>query len=325
MFEIKSINVEIENQPEKIKVDKKRVISTGSTLLDLEISGHKVRGGGLPSGVLVEIFGPSGVGKTALLSEIASSCQKRGGEVLFCDPEDRLDLEYAKKYDFNITRIEKPDTVRELFDIYNKFKPNPEFVNVFAADSLAALSSEIEMKDGIDKMGMKRAKDFSECLRVYARTYKERNIIFVCSNQVREKEGKMITPGGLGVGFYASIRLKLKPCFPQSKISITRDGFEKTIGIKTEVEVYKNSVGNPKGIANLNIIFNYGIDDVRANIEYLKTGKKYEIFNEEFSQVQKAIDYVEEMGLVQDLRELVIKRWYEVDEKFKTNRTKQRI
>jgi len=41
-------------------------ISTGSTLLDLAISGGRIRGGGLPGGILVEVFGPSGVGKTVL-------------------------------------------------------------------------------------------------------------------------------------------------------------------------------------------------------------------------------------------------------------------
>ena len=34
------------------------VISTGCTLLDFAISGGRVRGGGLPGGILVEAFGP---------------------------------------------------------------------------------------------------------------------------------------------------------------------------------------------------------------------------------------------------------------------------
>jgi len=42
--------------------DMGRVISTGSTLLDLAISGGRIRGGGLPLGILVEIFGPPGCG-----------------------------------------------------------------------------------------------------------------------------------------------------------------------------------------------------------------------------------------------------------------------
>ena len=36
------------------------VVSTGSTLLDLAISGGRIRGGGIPTGILMEIFGPSG-------------------------------------------------------------------------------------------------------------------------------------------------------------------------------------------------------------------------------------------------------------------------
>ena len=34
------------------------VISTGSTLLDLAISSGRIRGGGVPSGIFVELFGP---------------------------------------------------------------------------------------------------------------------------------------------------------------------------------------------------------------------------------------------------------------------------
>ena len=37
-----------------------KLVSTGSTLLDLAISGGTYDEGGLPGGILVEIFGPSG-------------------------------------------------------------------------------------------------------------------------------------------------------------------------------------------------------------------------------------------------------------------------
>ena len=66
------------------------MISTGSTLLDLIISGTRVRGGGLPGGILVEIFGPSGTGKTVLLCEIGGVIQRQNGDVRYGDPEARL-------------------------------------------------------------------------------------------------------------------------------------------------------------------------------------------------------------------------------------------
>ena len=66
--------------------DDSQIISTGSTLLDLEISGGRVRGGGLPSGILIEVFGPSSSGKTVLLCEIAGAIQRQNGQVMFNDP-----------------------------------------------------------------------------------------------------------------------------------------------------------------------------------------------------------------------------------------------
>ncbi|MHA2070034.1 MAG: hypothetical protein ACXABY_37185, partial [Candidatus Thorarchaeota archaeon] len=66
-----------------------RMYSTGSTQLDLAISGTRVRGGGIPGGIMVEIFGPPSTGKTALLAEIIAGAQLKGGEAMFGDPEGR--------------------------------------------------------------------------------------------------------------------------------------------------------------------------------------------------------------------------------------------
>lgn len=74
------------------------VISTGSTLLDLAISGGRVRGGGIPGGIFVEAFGPPSSGKTVLLCEIAGAIQRQGGEVMFYDPEARLNKKFAEVF-----------------------------------------------------------------------------------------------------------------------------------------------------------------------------------------------------------------------------------
>ena len=97
------------------------VTSTGSTLLDLAISGKRLPFGGVPSGILMEICGASQSGKSLLLTEMASRVQKKGGEVFFADPEDRLDKEYAAITGLDIRergRYERPDTVTVLFDFY---------------------------------------------------------------------------------------------------------------------------------------------------------------------------------------------------------------
>ena len=104
------------------------MISTGSTLLDLAVSGGRIRGGGIPGGILVEIFGPSSSGKTVLLCEIAGGVQRQGGHVMFCDPEARLNKQFAHIFGLETNKIEytTPDTVPEVFKPVRKWKPKPE-------------------------------------------------------------------------------------------------------------------------------------------------------------------------------------------------------
>jgi len=196
--------------------DDSLVISTGSTLLDLAISGGRVYGGGIPAGILVEIFGPAGCGKTVLLCEIAGAIQRAKGEVMFHDPEARLNKQFARMFGLDISSViySTPDTVTEVFKAIRSWEP-PEGLNGIFADSLAALSTNLEMgnEEG-DKMGMRRAKEFSEELRKTCRVIANKKHLMVCSNQVRVNIDagpwgqKYITPGGEAIGFYSSLRLR---------------------------------------------------------------------------------------------------------------------
>src|SRR5690606_20056001 len=137
----------------KLKKTKKSVektISTGSTLLDLAIAGGRIREGGLPGGILVEIFGPSQTGKTVLLCEIAGDIQRKGGQVKFSDPEARLNKQFAKLFDLDVGSIDyaRPNTVPEVFQPLHSWEPvgKPGAIHGVVADSLAALSTDMEME-----------------------------------------------------------------------------------------------------------------------------------------------------------------------------------
>ena len=69
------------------------VLSTGCTLLDMAISGGRIKNGGVPTGILMEVSGESQAGKTSLMVEILSRAQKKGGDTRIADPESRLDKE----------------------------------------------------------------------------------------------------------------------------------------------------------------------------------------------------------------------------------------
>ena len=124
-----------------IRFDK--VISTGSTLLDLAISGGRTYYGGIPGGILVEIYGPAGSGKTAILSEMAAYAQGKKAKAEFMDPEGRLDAEYARIYDMAINKenYSRPDTVTDVFDyIWKRKTQASNYIDIIGIDSLAALS-----------------------------------------------------------------------------------------------------------------------------------------------------------------------------------------
>jgi RecA/RadA recombinase len=314
-----------------------KMISTGSTLLDLAISGGRVRGGGIPAGVFVEIFGPPQSGKSILLCEIAGYVQRQKGKVKFHDPEGRLVKEFAEVFDLDVDSIEltMPDTVTELFEVVRNWEPEThDVVNGIFADSLAALTTKAEL-EGSDPYGMRRAKEFSEQLRLTCREFPRKNYLMICSNQIRENIDaglygpKFKSPGGKGLEHYSSVRLRtkvLKRIKPKRKVYVEET---RETGIEVEVEVVKNSVWKPSRKALLTIDLDYGIDDVSENLRFLKDHRgdnTYKLHGETLARNRMAaVRIIEDTDAESELREEVIDLWEEIEEKFKTNRkTKKR-
>jgi protein RecA len=316
------------------------VVSTGSTLLDLSISGKRIRGGGLPGGIVVEAFGPSQSGKTALLCEIAGNTERQGGDTMFKDPEARLDAEFANIFGMNINpeKYDRPNTIPELFDPIVTWKPKSKVkgkvIHAILGDSLAALSTNLEMEeDEGDKMGMRRAKEFSEQLRKTCRIIADKNYILACSNQIRVnvnggKYNPYTTTGGKAFEFYASVRLKFNtPDKIDKEITIAGKKKKKIIGIETEIEVVK-TVDEPYRKCKVVIMYGYGIDDIRANLQYIKDNtnhKDYTVNGEKVGDsMEDAVAYVENNDLVSELKNQVIDLWEEIQEKFKIIRKPKR-
>jgi RecA/RadA recombinase len=309
-----------------------RMISTGSTLLDLAISGGRVRGGGIPGGVMVEIFGPHSSGKTVLLCEIAGAVQRGGGDVLFRDPEARLNKQFAALFGLKVKKDNYtiPNTVTQVFSDLNKWEPEGDGIHGIFTDSLAALSTDMEMdKEEGDKMGMRRAKEFSEQLRKTCRILVQNNFLLVCSNQVRESMAtvgpKYKSPGGEAIGFYSSLRLrtlikeKLKPMKKMGGKEVTR-----VRGVVIMVEVFKNSTWEPYRTAPITIDFKYGIDDIRENLQFVKRFKGLSYFDVNGEKLnislEKSIQLIEKNDWEDELREEVIDLWEAIEEKFVVER-----
>ena len=318
---------------EELKGNFDTVISTGSTLLDLAISGGRIRGGGLPGGILVEAFGPSGSGKSVLLSSIGGNIQRQGGDLMFYDPEARLDFAFSAMFGLKIKEDNylTPDTVTEVFEAVRKWKPKGNnVVHGIMTDSLAALSTDSEI-EGNDAFGARRAKEMSEQARLTCREIKNKNYLMVASNQVRENIGatmyqpKTKTTGGMAIGFYASVRLQFaNPKEIKKEIIFNGVKIQKTIGVETNVKVFKNSIWKPYESAPLTLIFDYGIDDVKENLQFLKDFKKtstYTLGGEKLAvSIEESIQIIENSGCEDVLKNEVIDLWTLIQEEFKSER-----
>ncbi len=102
---------------------------------------------------------------------------------------------------------------------------------------------------------------------------------------------------------------------------------ERVIGVTTEVEVYKNSVWKPYRSAPLTIIFDYGIDNIRENLQYLKRIQGTSIYmlgeTKLDRSLEKSIAIIEEEGMEKQLEEAVIDLWEEVESQFDSNRKRR--
>jgi len=277
----------------------------------------------------LEIYGPYASGKTAILAEICASAQKRGGQVRFLDPEARLDQEYARIYGVNLPADDyyRPNTVSEVFGLIQEWKPeNSEVINVVATDSLAALSTEMELDKG-DKMGMRRAKEFSEGFRKTARLIANNHWVIACTNQVREGEYGETTPGGFAIPFYSSLRIRVAQTGKiehRVKLSSGKE-VSKVVGIESLCYIRKSTVDDPFREAPIFIVFGYGIDDVRGNLQWMKDVSRESMYvcpnGRQRHSMESAIDHVEKEKLQEQLRDKVIDLWGSIEGQFVKERT----
>jgi len=247
------------------------------------------------------ISGDEGGGKTTLSLELAKNHilmrlleGDHDGEkfVYFYDVERALDfslvdgivpLELQERI-----RLAKPLTAEDCMNSILKICTDNKKI-LCIVDSVAALSSECEINESVDKasVGGIAALMSKFCRKILnAVDVNENTVIFL--NQLRsdintqsKNRNKKVEPGGKALGFYSTQHLRFGTVYVADRF-MTKDKERRCTGHKARVEIKRNKVGSEKSTVEVPLYYGRGIWKEREVLEqgYLlgilsRQGNKY--------------------------------------------------
>lgn len=302
----------------------KEWVGTGSTILDLAISNRK--NGGFPVGRVCEITGLEQSGKSLLAAHALLNTQRKNGLAVYIDTENAISTEYLTAIGLNLKdMLYIPlETVEDVFEavevIIEKVRSSDKNRLVtIVVDSIAGASTKTEMAADFDKDGYATAKALiiSKAMRKITNLIGRERICLIITNQLRQKlnapafSDPWTTPGGKGIPFHASVRLRLSSV---GAIKAKVEGHDEIVGSRVKAKLVKNRVGPPLRECEYEIYFDSGIDDYSSWLTTMKdynlvaqAGAWYSWTNKETGEVIKfqSKDFVEKIMNHPKLKEMV--------------------
>jgi recombination protein RecA len=266
----------------------KNWIRTGCDILDLAVSNRD--GGGLPEGKIIEIFGDTGAGKSALAVSILAQTQKAGGLAVLIDTESAateeffaaIGLDSSKLIYIQLDALEDVyAAIETIIERYRKAQKDAPLTIVI--DSIMGASTKNELESTYDRQGWATTKALinSMAMRKITNLIARERITLIGVNQIRANMNagfgaeQWVTSGGKAWAFHASVRIRLKNMGQiEGKIDT---GQKILVGRKVRAQIVKNRVGPPLRHADYDFYFQYGIDNYGSWLSFLK---EYEIIGQ---------------------------------------------
>lgn len=282
------------------KIEETPRMKMGCDLLDILVGGDKGVYG-LPFGSILNLYGDSASGKSLLKNEIiAANYWALGGEkgdLVWesddCESGDTFDT--TRLYGFDIhpaerrigtKRVEDSDTVEKLdakVSLMIEAMPEGKF-GIYAVDSIDGLSDATreametgrmnQLKAGKDVQdpgdyGAQIAKFLSQqFFRTKHKKLEDAQISLIIVSQVRENMGagmyapKTKTGNGKALEFYCHTRIQLK-----TVAKIMKN--DRWVGSYVKATTIKSKTPRPFRDVFYTVYFDYGIDNVGSNLDYL--------------------------------------------------------
>jgi recombination protein RecA len=184
-------------------------IPTGFDLLDRALAG------GLPRGLITELFGESSGGKTTLALEIVSHAQQNGLSAAWIDAEHVFDPSYAVQRGISLERLPVvcADTAEESLEIARQLAGSGG-IDLLTLDSAAALTPALELEIGLgDGAPGLQSRILASGFRRLAFAAARTETAILVLNQVRSRAGASeaeTTAGGPALKLHAAVRISLE-------------------------------------------------------------------------------------------------------------------
>lgn len=318
------------------------LLSTGSTLLDLALSGN-VRGG-LCRGRCFLFVGDSSSGKTFFtLTSFAEAARRKSFNnvrLVHNNVEDGALMDFAKYFGAEVAARCETECVIGVEAMYETLDTALEAGPViWVNDSADALTSEDEDetfqenkkqrakgKETKGTYGMSKAKAHSVMLRQVVPKLKEHGSILINICQTREDVNPTTystktRAGGKALKFYAHAEMwtsVVTGLFKEVR------GNKLKIGNLVKIEVKKNRLTGKEWSVEVPIYFSYGIDDLESCVDFLtkwkhwgKADKGGTIDATDFGikgNKAKIIKHIEDNNLEKDFKKIVAAVWAQIEE-----------
>lgn len=267
-------------------------ISTGNVVLDYVTSV-----GGIPRGLVTEIRGETGSGKTTLATQAAVQHQRKvkagedTGAVLYLDFEYAVNDAYFENLGMDIDDDDtfvyyQPNTLEEGLQFALEMVKEG-LLAMIIVDSIAAASAESEYENHIGKLSIgSKAKAINQALRMLVGPLRVQGTSLILINHTQVKipqtfiEKKMaangvqekISPGGRGIEYYTSLRLDLaKPSLNRTEVhdDLTNDKTKQVTSTEVEVYAFKNKLGSPHRRGKMRVHFGRGFSQAYSAFNIL--------------------------------------------------------
>lgn len=272
-------------------IEKVDGITTGNLAIDY-ITGVD----GMPAGRIVELYGPPSSGKTTTALQTAAALQHKiiaeglDKHILYLDFEQALDPDYCESLGLDVEHdsflLGQPMYMEQGAEASLELLRTGR-IALIICDSVAAMAPKALSEGDFDQRpaAMNRARLLNGWLLRLIGILQEHQCCAIFINHLMESVEmnsfsrggpKESTPGGKGLKFYASMRIKFQQLGMVKGFvddGLTAGENPAQVGTLTRVKVTKNKVGKPFREADVRVTYGAGFDNAWSALQVILNHK----------------------------------------------------